>query len=400
MIYYEQTVLTHIFHREGGGFMIYLDNAATSGSKPQAVCQAVNRALHECSGNPGRSGHARSLAAGRIVTDTRLLCAQFFGAADPSEVAFTSNATEALNTAIYGIVQSNGHIITSSLEHNSVSRPLEHLRKLGCEITILPASLDTGVDPDDVRKALRADTRLIAMTHISNVTGTVNDITAIGAIAQEAGVPFLVDAAQSAGARSINVQHDKIDLLAFPGHKGLLGPQGTGGLYVRTGLAIQPLKRGGTGSFSESPEQPSQMPDLLESGTLNVPGIAGLGEGIRFINETGLDVIEKKEASLRAKLYEGLSSIPGTRLFSPAMECDAGSVLSFTMSNIESADAAAILDSVFGIAVRSGLHCAPYAHRLLGTIETGGTIRVSPDYFNEGSEIDMFLEAVYTMAND
>ena len=193
---------------------------------------------------------------------------------------------------------------------------------------------------------------------------------------------------------------DNIDLLAFPGHKSLLGPQGTGGLYVRSGLSVQPLKRGGTGSFSEMPEQPEQMPDRLESGTLNVPGLAGLGEGIRFIGETGLNVIGQKEAALRARLYEGLSMIPGVKLFGPARGYDAGCVLSFTMDNIESAEAAAILDSVFGIAVRSGLHCAPYAHRLLGTIETGGTIRVSPNYFNEEPEIDAFIEAISTMAQD
>ena len=238
------------------------------------------------------------------------------------------------------------------------------------------------------------------MTHISNVTGTVNDISSVGFIAREAGIPFLVDAAQSAGAREINVQADHIDMLAFPGHKSLLGPQGTGGLYIRAGLPVEPLKRGGTGSFSEMLEQPERMPDRFESGTLNVPGIAGLGEGIRFIRETGRDVIGKKETDLRTRLFEGLSAIPGVKLYSPAAGCDAGSVLSFTMDNIESAEAAAVLDTAFGIAVRSGLHCAPYAHRLLGTIGTGGTIRVSPNYFNEEEEIDAFLEAIYTMAQD
>ena len=378
--------------------MIYLDNAATSGKKPETVYKAVDHALRECSGNPGRSGHAVSLAAGQIVADTRLLCAQFFGAASADEISFAVNATEALNTAIYGVVRPGAHIITSSLEHNSVSRPLEHLRSLGCEITILPASVDSGVDPAEVRKALRPDTALIAMTHISNVTGTVNDISSIGAIAREADVPFLVDAAQSAGTRSIDVRLENIDMLAFPGHKSLLGPQGTGGLYVRTGLSIQPLKRGGTGSFSEMPEQPERMPDRLESGTLNVPGLAGLGEGIRFIRETGLDKIEKKEAALRTRLYEGLSTIPGVKLFSPAKGFAAGSVLSFTMENMESAEAATILDSAFGIAVRSGLHCAPYTHRLLGTIGTGGTIRVSPNLYNEEAEIDAFLDAISALA--
>ena len=377
--------------------MIYLDNAATSGKKPESVYRAVDHALRECSGNPGRSGHAVSLAAGKIVSDARLQCARFFGAADPSEISFGSNTTSALNTAIYGIVRPGMHIITSSLEHNSVARPLEHLRTLGCDISILPASVDTGVDPDAVRGALRRDTGLIVMTHISNVTGTVNDIAAIGCIAREAGIPFLVDAAQSAGTRSIDVQRDHIDMLAFPGHKSLLGPQGTGGLYVRSGLPVAPLTRGGTGSFSELPEQPERMPDRLESGTLNVPGLAGLAEGIRFIQETGIEEIGKKEHALRTCIYEGLSEIPGVKLYAPSAGHAAGCVLSFTLEGMESSEVAAILDSAFGIAVRSGLHCAPYTHRMLGTIASGGTVRVSPGYFNEPAEAEAFVDAIRPM---
>ncbi|MBQ7174715.1 MAG: aminotransferase class V-fold PLP-dependent enzyme [Lachnospiraceae bacterium] len=380
--------------------MIYLDNAATSGKKPESVYRAVDHALRNCSGNPGRSGHAVSLAAGKIVSDARLQCARLFGAADPSEISFGSNTTMALNTAIYGIARTGMHIITSTLEHNSVARPLEHLRNLGLEVTILPASLDSGVDPDELKKALRKETGLIVMTHISNVTGTVNDIAALGAVAREAGIPFLVDAAQSAGTRSIDVQRDQIDMLAFPGHKSLLGPQGTGGLYIRSSLSVEPLTRGGTGSFSELPEQPERMPDRLESGTLNVPGLAGLAEGIRFILETGVDEIEKKERALRACVFEGLSGIPGVTLYTPSAGHDAGNVLSFTMDGIDSAEVSAILDSAFGIAVRSGLHCAPYTHRMLGTIHTGGTIRVSPGYFNEMTDAESFVEAIRTIQQE
>lgn len=374
--------------------MIYLDNAATSGKKPESVYAAMDNAIRNCSGNPGRSGHAVSLAAGRIVEEARVSCAQLLHAEDASEISFSWNTTGALNTAIYGISSPGTHIITSSLEHNSVSRPLEHLKSLGAELTVLSASVDRGVDPDDVRKAIRSNTSLVVMTHISNVTGTVNDIRAIGAVCREAGVPFLVDAAQSIGTRPIDVTKDNIDMLAFPGHKGLLGPQGTGGLYIRKGLDVSPLTRGGTGSFSESPEQPLRMPDRLESGTLNVPGLAGLAEGIRFILATGEEQIRKREDELRRMLYSGLSEIPGVRLYSPQPDCDSGGVLSFAMDGTDPAEIAMILDSGFDIAVRSGLHCAPYAHRMLGTIDSGGTVRVSPNWFTQDEEIVSFIEAI------
>ncbi len=374
--------------------MIYLDNAATSGRKPESVYTAMDNAIRNCSGNPGRSGHAVSLAAGKIVEDARVSCASLLHAEDASSISFTVNTTAALNTAIYGIVKPGSHVITSSLEHNSVSRPLEHLKSLGCELTVLKASLDTGVDPEEVRRAIRKTTSLVVMTHISNVTGTVNDIRSIGAVCREAGVPFLVDAAQSIGTRPIDVSADNIDMLAFPGHKGLLGPQGTGGLYVRKGLDISPLTRGGTGSFSESLEQPLRMPDRLESGTLNVPGLAGLAEGVRFILSTGEDNIRKKEDELRAMLYEGLADVQGIKFYGPGPGCDVGGVLSFTLDGIDPSEIAMILDSGFGIAVRSGLHCAPYAHMMLGTIDTGGTVRVSPNWFTEQSEIEAFVEAI------
>lgn len=380
--------------------MIYLDNAATSGTKPEAVYKASDEALRKCSGNPGRSGHKVSLAAGKIVEDARISCAQLLSAEDSSEISFTFNTTGALNTAIYGVARPGSHIITSSLEHNSVSRPLEHLKTLGCDVTVLQASVDTGVDPEEVRAAIRPDTSLIVMTHISNVTGTVNDVRAIGAAAREAGVPFLVDAAQSVGTRNIDVVRDNIDMLAFPGHKGLLGPQGTGGLYVRKGIEIAPRTRGGTGSFSESLEQPSRMPDRLESGTLNVPGLAGLTEGVRFILETGADKICEREALLRNRLYEGLSAIPGITLYSPAPGFDAGCVVSFTLEGMDPAEISMILDAAFDIAVRSGLHCAPYAHTMLGTISSGGTVRVSPDWFTRDDEIEAFIDAISTIQKE
>lgn len=380
--------------------MIYLDNAATSGRKPEAVYTAMDDAIRNCSGNPGRSGHAVSLAAGRIVEDARLSCMRLLNADDASEIAFTFNTTAALNTAIYGIVRPGTHVITSSLEHNSVSRPLEHLRTLGTELTVIDASVDSGADPEAVKKALRPDTSLVVMTHISNVTGTVNDIRSVGEVCREAGVPFLVDAAQSLGTRPVDVKADNIDMLAFPGHKGLLGPQGTGGLYVRKGIETEPLTRGGTGSFSESPEQPRRMPDRLESGTLNVPGLAGLTAGVRFLLETGIDKIKQREDELRLMLYEGLSGLKGIRIISPAPGFDAGGVLSFVIKGMDPSETAMILDSGFGIAVRSGLHCAPYAHSMLGTIDTGGTVRVSPNWFTDDSDIEAFIDAVSEIAQD
>ena len=378
--------------------MIYLDNAATSGIKPESVYQASDHALRCCSGNPGRSGHDISLAAGNLVEETRLLLSELFNAGDSSCICFTNNATTALNTAILGTVKPHSHVITSSLEHNSVSRPLEYLKSLGCRVTVLPASIESGVDPDEVRKAIGADTSLVVMTHVSNVTGTVNDIASIGRICRDEGIPFLVDAAQSAGSRSIDVQKNNIDMLAFPGHKGLLGPQGTGGLYIRKDLAVAPLTRGGTGSFSESPDQPEERPSAFESGTLNVPGIAGLGAGIRFIKETGIDNIHAREDVLRRLILAGLREIDGVRVYSPSADADAGCVISFTIDCMEPSEVSMIMNSQFNIAVRSGLHCAPYAHSMLGTLQSGGTVRVSPDYFNTEEEINIFLDAVREMA--
>ena len=294
--------------------MIYLDYAATSGRKPEAVYTAADDALRNASGNPGRSGHSLSLAAGKLVAETRALCSRFFHAESAESICFCSNATDALNLAIQGTLQRGGHVITSSLEHNSVARPLEHLKEQGVEVTKLNTSIETGVNPDDVAAAIKDNTRLVVISHISNVTGTISNIGAIGKVCREKGVLFLVDGAQSAGARKIDVQEMCIDMLAFPGHKCLYGPQGTGGLYIRPGVKLNALKQGGTGSQSELLHQPEDLPDKFESGTLNVPGIAGLGAGIRFLMEEGQEKIEAREAELTGMLIEGLRSIPGVKI--------------------------------------------------------------------------------------
>ena len=378
--------------------MIYLDNAATSCKKPEAVYRAADAALRTCSGNPGRSGHALSLAAGRVVEQARLSCARLLGAARAEEICFGSNATDALNLAIHGLVRPGSHVITSALEHNSVARPLHALRRQGVEVTVLPTSEQTGVRPEDVAAAIRKDTALVVLTHCSNVTGTLNDVAAVGAVCRAAGVPFLVDAAQSAGNRPIDVQKLNIDLLAFPGHKSLLGPQGTGGLYVRGGLTLEPLKQGGTGSFSELLDQPEHGPSRYESGTLNVPGLAGLSAAIDFLQETGVETVCARERQLTQRLLTGLWQIPGVRCFGPEPGAERGAVVSITIVGTEPQEAAMLLDSAFGIAVRAGLHCAPLAHRLLGTLEQGGTIRLSPNYFTTDEEIDRSLEAVEAIA--
>ncbi len=373
--------------------MIYLDYAATSGKKPEPVYAAVNDALMNASGNPGRSGHKLSLTAGGIVAETRLLCSRFFHAENPESIIFCFNATDALNLAIHGSVEPGDHVITPSLEHNSVARPLEHLKDAGVEVTKVQADIETGVNPEDIASSIKENTRLVVINHMSNVTGTINDVKAIGAICREKGIPFLVDASQSAGAMKIDVQEMNIDMLAFPGHKCLYGPQGTGGLYIKPGLDIRPLKEGGTGSKSEMLHQPEDRPDKYESGTLNVPGIAGLGEGIRFIMKEGIEKINARDRELTDMLIAGLSELPGVHIHSP-LEHDRGPVVSITIDGYEPQDISIYLDQVFDIATRSGLHCSPYAHESIGTLHSGGTVRISPGYFTTEDEINACIESI------
>ncbi|HWQ77804.1 MAG TPA: aminotransferase class V-fold PLP-dependent enzyme [Anaerovoracaceae bacterium] len=379
--------------------MIYLDNAATSWPKPESVYTAADRAARECAGNPGRSGHGLSMAAGRILRETRMLTARFFNAPDAERLVFTLNATDALNLAIHGLLAPGGHVITSSLEHNSVARPLEALRRLGVRVTKLPADPVNGLDPAQVCAAISADTRLVAVTHVANTTGTVNPIAEIGAICRERSVLLLVDAAQSAGTRPVDIQGMNIDLLAFPGHKGLLGPQGTGGLYIGINAAPRPMREGGTGSLSHMLEQPDVLPDRYESGTPNVPGLAGLAAGIRYISDLTPRAILEHEAKLANRLIDGLAGIPGIRLYGPPACPGRSGVVSFTIHGVDTVEASMIMDQGFGIAVRYGLHCAPDAHRTLGTLETGGTIRVSAGCMNTETDIELCLEAAANIAS-
>lgn len=372
---------------------IYLDNAATSYPKPESVYQAVMHAMRDVGASAGRAGHRRSLEAGRLLFMAREAVATLLAVPDSSRIIFTHSATEALNIAVRGIVAAGDHIITTSMEHNSLLRPLYAARKQGVELTIVSAGSDGRVDPDDVRRSLRPNTRMIALGHVSNVSGTIQPIEEIAGFAREAGVLLLVDAAQSAGCVPIDVIAAGVDLLAAPGHKGLLGPQGTGFLYVAPDVRLRPLLAGGTGGNSTLEEQPDSIPEGFEAGTHNLPGIAGLKEGISFVLQQGVTAIGEKERSLVGFAKELLSSVPSLTVFGPADSSLHTGVLSFTADGIDSSALAFALDQDFDIAVRAGLHCAPLAHRTLGTFP-GGTVRVSPGCFTTRDEIAFLCDAV------
>lgn len=377
--------------------MIYLDNAATTWPKPEPVIEAMTACLRNAGANPGRGGHRMSLAAGRIILETRELVADLINAENPVQVVFTGNATEALNLALKGILRPGDHIVTSSMEHNSVTRPLQSLSAIGIETTAVACSPEGYLDPGDVRAAVKKNTKMLALLHASNVTGTIMPVEEMGLLARERGLKYLVDAAQTIGYLDIDVQRLNIDLLAFPGHKSLYGPQGTGGLYIREGLSLSPLKEGGTGSGSESLIQPEVMPDRYESGTLNTVGLAGLGAGIKYVNEQGLEKIRAHGQKLLTRLIDGLRQIPGAILYGPSQPDQQVPVVSFNLCNLGSSEAAFALDRVYDIACRSGLHCAPAAHRTMGTLESG-TVRLSMSYHNTAEEVDKTLAAIAEIA--
>ena len=358
--------------------MIYLDNAATSFPKPEQVFRGMDAFVRSSAANPGRSGHRRAVEAEAMINGTRLLLARLLGFSRPERIVFTLNATDALNMAIKGVLQPGDHAITSVLEHNSISRPLNQLERDGIiTLTRLPANGNHQIDPDEVVKAFRPATRLVALTHASNVTGTIQDIGAIGPAVRERNAFFLVDASQSAGVVPIRFEKDCLDLLAFTGHKALLGPTGTGGLIVGERVEVAPWREGGTGGDSSSPVQPSELPHRLEGGTPNVFGIAGLREGVRLLLERGVDNVLAHERSLISEFYRALRD-PG--LFSwygadwaiseRQVESRVG-LVGINLPGFAPAEVAAILDERFDIAVRSGLHCAPYAHKHLGTFPEG-----------------------------
>jgi cysteine desulfurase family protein len=373
--------------------MIYFDNAASTWPKPETVYKAVDYCMRNKGANPGRSGHHMALMAGQVILEARERVAQLFNIPSSSQIVFTSNATEALNLGIKGLLKTGDHVITSSFEHNSVTRPLETLRSNGIEITKLPPSERECILPIQVEEAIQKNTRLIVLSHASNVTGVINPIREIGKIARVRGVLFMIDAAQTAGSFPIDVQAMSIDMLAFSGHKGLLGPQGTGGLYIGEDVHLIPLKEGGTGGNSELPNQPDICPDRYESGTLNTPGIAGLAAGIKFILQESIEQIRDKERLLTERLLRGLEEIPGVIVYGPHHSVERAPVVSINITGKDPSEVSFMLDKIFNIATRSGLHCAPDAHRTLGTFGKG-TVRLSLGYFNTLEEVDRCLEAL------
>lgn len=376
--------------------MIYLDNAATSWPKPESVYTAVSESL-ERGGNPGRSNSEKSRQAATDMTDARTVLAQLFHIADPNRIVFALNATDAINLGLQGMLKPGDHVITSQMEHNAVTRPLAYLEDAGVRVTKVSTDPVRGADLNEIRAAICPETKLVIMSHASNVTGTLNPIEEIGAICREAGVPFMVDAAQSAGAIPIDVVKMNIDLLAFPGHKSLLGPTGTGGLYVSETVSPHPIRSGGTGVFSEVRLQPEQLPYYYEAGTQNAVGLAGLCAGTRYILERSVSGIYHEEQQMLQHLIDGLASIPGVIIYGPLTSPRAAAV-SFNIEGMDCADVAMILETYYDISVRSGLQCAPDTHRMLGTFDLGGTVRVSPGLFTAKEEIDTFLSAVQEIA--
>ncbi|MCL2544820.1 MAG: aminotransferase class V-fold PLP-dependent enzyme [Clostridia bacterium] len=372
--------------------MIYLDNAATSFPKPAQVLRAVCGVLEKIGANPGRSGHRMALAAGRVIFECREELARFLDVRDPARIVFCANCTEALNLAIHGTLQHGDHAVATMLEHNSVLRPLSGLLvDGGISLTLLPPEAGGVVSAEQVRRSLRPTTRLVAINHVSNVTGAVQPVRQIAQVCRAARVPVLMDAAQSIGTMDVRPEDLGVDLLAAPGHKGLFGPHGTGFLYIGPQINLSTLKEGGTGSLSESMIQPEEMPDRFESGTQNLPGIAGLLTGLRFVQEHKQEIAHHDRA-LASRAYDGLRNMAGVRLYSPA----GSGIVCFNVGEVPSGEVAEQLDQA-GIAVRAGLHCAPGAHQHLRTLETGA-VRVSPGFFNTERDIDTLLRAVSIIA--
>ena len=379
--------------------MIYLDNAATTFPKPEAVYNAMMDCMKNYCANPGRAGHKLAMKAAREIYDTRENIAKLFNIDNPMNIVFTNNATDSLNLAIKGVVNKGDHIITTSMEHNSVIRPIKALEKVGVENTIVQCDDQGFLNIDDLEKAIKPNTKLIVTTHASNVCGTLIDIKSISEIANKHNILYLIDASQTVGVYDIDLKDIKADMLAAPGHKGLLGPQGTGILYIREGLNIGILKEGGTGSRSEDLFQPDLLPDKYESGTHNTPGIVGLNEGVKFIFKEGIDKIKEHEEELCKYMLERLEEVPNIKIYGPKDANKRASVISINIGNMDSGEITFLLDSEYDIATRSGIHCAPLAHKTLGTLEQGA-VRFSIGYFNTKEEIDKAINALKEIAKN
>lgn len=370
--------------------IVYLDNAATSFPKPEIVYKRMDYYMRHIGGSPGRSGHHLAIKANEMVYRTREKIKKFFNIPDSENIIFTNNATMAINLGLKGVLKRGDEVISSCIEHNSVCRPLSSMKiKTNC----VPCSQKGEIDPDDIKKFINKNTRVIVINHASNVAGTIAPIREIGKISRDNGVVFFVDAAQSAGTIPIDVCKENIDMLACSGHKGLLGPQGTGILYIRKGLKLETLIEGGTGSHSESEIQPEEMPDRFESGTLNAVGIAGLEAGLDFIFKKGLDEIHKAKKNLTGKLLKKLSEIEQIKVYGTNDAEKTVPIVSFNIGSIDPSEVGYLLDKRFGIMTRVGLHCSPLAHKSIGSFPRG-TVRVGLGYFNTEDDIQYLISCV------
>jgi cysteine desulfurase / selenocysteine lyase len=388
--------------------MIYFDNAATSWPKPPGVAQAMVHFMEAVGANPGRAAHRQAIASGRVVYGAREAVCALFHAPDPLRLVFCKNVTEALNLALRGLLRPGDHVITSSMEHNAVMRPLRALEAQrngpagGVEVTVVPCSPQGELDPAGVEAAIRPNTRLVALNHASNVVGTLLPVAEVGQICRQRGLLLLVDAAQTGGAYPLDMEASCIDLLGFTGHKSLGGPTGTGGLIFGDRVderQIDPLLRGGTGSRSEHEVQPDFLPDMYESGTPNVVGLAGLEAGVRWVLERGVEVIHAHEVALSRRLIEGLRAIRGVVVYGtldPALQT---ATVSFNIAGLAPSEVGLLLDDEYGILCRVGLHCAPAAHRTIGTFPTG-TVRFGLGAFNTAEDVDIAVDAVGALARE
>lgn len=373
--------------------MIYFDNAATTFPKPKEVCDEVLKCMTSYAANPGRGSHDMALRAELKILETRQLLAAMFNIDEPFSIAFTSNATQGLNLAIMNLLRKGDHVITTVIEHNSVLRPINHKKNQGVQVTFLKVDKNGYIDVEELKKSIRKNTKCIIINHASNVLGTVQDIDSIGKVAKEKGIIFMVDASQSAGTIKIDVKKSNIDILVFPGHKGLLGPQGIGGIYINSNIQIlNGTNIGGTGSNSHLLDQPDFMPDKFESGTLNMPGIAGLNEGIKFINKIGIDNISKKEKEIVDFLIKELSKKKYVKIYAKHGNKLRSAVLSINIEGIDSSEIGERLNGM-EIAVRTGYHCAPLIHEYIDT-SLKGTVRLSPGYFNTIEEAEKVIDAL------
>lgn len=378
--------------------MIYMDNAATTMRKPQEVIDAVTAAM--CSmGNAGRGAHEASLGASRTIFDAREKLAHFFNAKQAKQIVFTANSTESLNIALKGILNPGEHVISTMLEHNSVLRPLYELQEKGIELSIIKSNLNGTVDYEDFEKEIKDNTKVIVCTHGSNLTGNLLDVKRIGVIAKKHGLLFIVDASQTAGVFPIDVQDMKIDVLCFTGHKGLLGPQGIGGMYVREGIHIRPLKSGGSGVQTYNKKHPVEMPEALEAGTLNGHGIAGLEAAVVYLEQKGIDNIRDIEQKLMWKFYEGVKDIPNVKIYGDFSTTQRCAIVTLNIGDYDSSEVSDELLMTYGISTRAGGHCAPLMHEALATVDQGA-VRFSFSHYNTDEEIAAAVRAVKELAAD